>query len=66
MFMLSFITTLGMPASRFDSLLSQVALGKLQPGKMVNREIKLSEVEGIFQDMTNFATTGTFIVTDYS
>lgn len=62
----SFITTLGMPASRFDSLLSQVALGKLQPGKMVNREIKLSEVEGIFQGMTNFATTGTFIVTDYS
>lgn len=34
--------------------------------KMVTREIKLSEVEWIFEDMSNFATTGTFVVTDYS
>ncbi|MDN7246418.1 zinc-binding dehydrogenase [Planococcus shenhongbingii] len=61
----SFITTLGIPAFRFTSLLEQVALGKLQPGKMVTREIGLSEVEGIFEDMSNFATTGTFVVTDY-
>ncbi|WP_088008326.1 zinc-binding dehydrogenase [Indiicoccus explosivorum] len=62
----SFITTLGIPAFRFTKLLEQVALGKLQPGKMVTDEIKLSEVEGIFHDMTNFKTTGTFVVTDYS
>ncbi|WP_067726997.1 zinc-binding dehydrogenase [Oceanobacillus damuensis] len=62
----SFITTLGIPAYRFGSLLEQVAQDKLQPGKMVTRNIKLSEVEGIFEDMSNFKTTGTFVVTDYS
>lgn len=62
----SFITTLGIPAYRFDTLLDQVAKGKLQPGKMVTAEIKLSEVEGIFEDMSNFKTTGTFVVTDFS
>ena len=62
----SFITTLGIPAGRFTSLLEQVALGNLKPGKMVTRNIKLSEVEGIFEDMSNFATKGTFVVTDFS
>jgi len=62
----SFITTLGIPGGRFAPLLEQVALGSLQPGKMVTRNIKLSEVEGIFEDMSNFATKGTFVVTDFS
>ncbi|WP_163969695.1 zinc-binding dehydrogenase [Oceanobacillus halotolerans] len=62
----SFITTLGMPAHRFDSMLSLVSQGKLQPGKMVTDEISLSQVENIFEDMSNYKTTGTFIVTDYA
>ncbi|WP_138419636.1 zinc-binding dehydrogenase [Aquibacillus sediminis] len=62
----SFITTLGMPAHRFSSMLSMVGQGKLNPGNMVTGEIALSEVEGIFHDMSNFKTTGTYVVTDFT
>lgn len=62
----SFITTLGIPANRFSYLLDQVAEGKLNPSKMVSGHIKLSEVEKIFEDMSNYKVTGTYVVTDYS
>jgi D-arabinose 1-dehydrogenase-like Zn-dependent alcohol dehydrogenase len=59
-------TTLGMPAHRFKSMLPLVAQGRLNPGRMVNREVSLSEVNSIFEDMSNFATTGTFVVTKFA
>ena len=59
-------TTLGMPAHRFNSMLPLVANGRLNPGKMVTREISLSEVNAIFEDMSKFATTGTFVVTKFA
>jgi len=59
------ITTLGMPAHHYEPMLAQVALGKLQPGKMVSGEISLSEVEKIFEDMSNFNVTGTYVVTKF-
>ncbi|MCD2137540.1 zinc-binding dehydrogenase [Salinicoccus halitifaciens] len=62
----SIITTLGIPAARFGPLLNQVALDKLNPSKMVSGHIKLSEVENVFQDMSDYKVTGTYVVTDYS
>lgn len=62
----SFITTLGIPASRFTPLLNQVALGKLNPSKMVSGHIKLSDVENIYHDMSDFKVTGTYVVTDFN
>lgn len=62
----SFITTLGIPASRFTPLLHQVASGKLDPSKMVSGHIKLSDVEKIFQDMSDFKVKGTYVVTDFN
>lgn len=62
---ISFITSFGMPAYRFNSLLPLVINGKLTPGKMVTREVSLSEVNGIFEDMSSFKTTGTFVVTKF-
>lgn len=62
----SFITTLGIPASRFTPLLNQVASGKLDPSKMVSGHIKLSEVENIYRDMSDFKVTGTYVVTDFN
>jgi D-arabinose 1-dehydrogenase-like Zn-dependent alcohol dehydrogenase len=60
-----FITTFGMPVHRFSSLLSFVSQGKLSPGKMVNREVSLSEVNGLFEAMSQNALTGTFVVTKF-
>ncbi|MCQ6279504.1 zinc-binding dehydrogenase [Bacillus sp. EB600] len=62
---IQFVTTLGMPAHRFNAMLPLVAQGRLTPGKMVNREISLSEVNSIFEGMSNFTNTGTFVVTKY-
>jgi propanol-preferring alcohol dehydrogenase len=62
---LKIIGTLGMAPSRYGSMVPLVSQGKLHPGRMVNREISLSEVEGVFEDMTRSATTGTFVVTRY-
>lgn len=33
---------------------------------MVSGHIKLSEVEKICEDMSNYKVTGTYVVTDYS
>ena len=62
---LKMIGSLGMAPSRYDSMVPLVTQKKLQPGRMVNREIALSEVEGIFHDMTRSANNGTFVVTKY-
>lgn len=54
-----------MPAHRFNSMLPLVAQGRLNPGRMVTREVSLSEVQSIFEEMSKFATTGTFVVTKF-
>lgn len=63
---INFITTLGMPAHRFGSLLPLVTTGRLTPGKMVTREIALSEVNDIFTAMSSYSNTGTFVVTKFA
>ncbi|MBD7936317.1 MULTISPECIES: zinc-binding dehydrogenase [Cytobacillus] len=62
---IQFIGTLGMPNHRFDSLLPLVLQGKITPGKMVTAEISLSEVTKIFEEMSNYNTSGTYIVTEF-
>lgn len=62
---IEFITTLGMQAHRYGAMLPLVVQGRLSPQVMVNREISLSEVQGIFEDMTRNANTGTFVVTKF-
>lgn len=62
---LSLIGTIGMPPFRFDAMLPLVASGRLTPGKMVTGEISLSEVGGIFEQMTRSSVTGTYVVTKF-
>ncbi|WP_308645031.1 zinc-binding dehydrogenase [Paenibacillus sp. EPM92] len=62
---LSFITSFGMPAHRYHAVLPLVSNGKLTPGKMVTREVSLSEVNGIFEEMSSFTNTGTYVVTKF-
>lgn len=63
---IQFMGTFGMPNHRFDSLLPLVLQGKITPGKMVTAQIALSEVTKIFEEMSTFNTTGTYIVTEFS
>lgn len=62
---LQIIGTLGMAPHRFTSMIPLVASGRLTPGKLVTREIGLSEVPDVFERMTRSALTGTCVVTDF-
>lgn len=62
---LRMIGSIGMPPHRYASMLPLIEDKKLTPGKMVTREISLSEVESIFESMTQSANTGTFVVTKF-
>jgi hypothetical protein len=54
-----------MAAHRFGSMLPMIVQGRLSPGKMINREISLSEVGSIFDSMTKSTNTGAFVVTQF-
>lgn len=62
---LKLLGSLGMAPHRFASMVPLIVQGKLAPGKMVTREISLSEVEAVFEDMTKAVNTGTFVVTKF-
>jgi len=62
---LKLLGSLGMPAQGFTSMMPMVAQGRLTPGKMVTREIALSEVVSVFESMTKSANTGAHVVTAF-
>ena len=62
---LKMIGSIGMSPHRYASMIPMVVQKQLTPGKMVSREISLSEVETNFESMTKSATTGTFVVTQF-
>jgi len=63
---LKLLGSLGMPAHDFDAMMPMVAQGRLAPGKMVTREISLSEVVDVFESMTKATNTGAHVVTKFS
>ncbi len=62
---LTLVGSLGMAAHRFEAMIPMVVQGRLNPERMVNREITLSEVEGVFENMTKSAGAGAFVVTQF-
>ena len=62
---LQIIGTIGMASHRYTSMIPLVASGRLTPGKIVTREIGLSEVPDVFERMTRSEITGTFVVTEF-
>jgi len=55
----------GMPTPNFPALLALVAQGKVQPDKLVTKQVRLDEVTGEFEDMSTFATLGFSVITDF-
>jgi propanol-preferring alcohol dehydrogenase len=62
---LRLIGSLGMPAHRFSQMLPMIVQGKLTPAKLINREVRLSDVGSIFESMTKATNSGAFVVTDF-
>jgi D-arabinose 1-dehydrogenase-like Zn-dependent alcohol dehydrogenase len=62
---LEIVGSLGNPHPAYPGLLSLVAQGRLQPKKLVEREIALDEVNDVFNRMTDFRTQGLNVVTRF-
>ena len=55
----------GMPPTRYDELLPLIERGRLDPGRLVSREVSLDEVSERLAAMTDYGTEGIEVVTDF-
>ena len=55
----------GMPPTRYDELLPLVENGRLDPGRLVTREVPLEDVSERLAAMTDYATEGIEVLTDF-
>lgn len=62
---IQFLTTVGMPTHRYNYLLPLVASGRVNPGLMVTKEVALSDVNDVFEEMSSYSHTGTYVVTKF-
>ena len=59
------IGSLGMQAPNFGRMLQMVEAGRLNPGKLVHRKIKLEEASGVLEAMDKYGTVGVTVITQY-
>jgi len=59
------IGSLGMQAPNFGRMLQMVENGKLNPGKLVHKKIKLEEASGVLESMDKYATVGVTVISQY-
>ncbi len=57
--------SLGMQAPNFAGMLQMVEAGRLNPGKLVHRRIKLEEASGVLEAMDKYGTVGVTVITQY-
>jgi len=59
------IGSLGMQAPNFGRMLQMVENGKLNPGKLVHKKIKLEEASGVLESMDKYGTIGVTVINQY-
>ena len=62
---LQLIASLGMPASRYPSMLAMVAAKKLRPGDMITETVGLAGASRVLEEMTGFQNVGMSIINEY-
>ena len=62
---LQLIATLGMPVSRYASMLQMVEAKKLQPAAMVTETVPLAVASRVLEEMTTFQNVGMSIINEY-
>jgi alcohol dehydrogenase len=62
---ISFLGSRGMPPTRYDELLSLLRAGDIDPGRVVTREVALSDVPDRLAAMSDYGTRGVEVVTDF-
>ncbi len=59
------IGSLGMQAPHFTRMLSMVEAGRLNPGRLVHRKIKLEEASSVLESMDKYGTIGVTVIAKY-
>ncbi len=59
------IGSLGMQAPDFPQMLRMVESGRLKPGKLVHRTIKIEEAGGVLETMDKYGTVGVTVINQY-
>ncbi|MCF6159346.1 MAG: alcohol dehydrogenase [wastewater metagenome] len=62
---IEFIGSLGCPVTSYPGLLALIARGKLNPKRLVKNTITADKINQVLSSMTNFATTGFHVITDW-
>jgi propanol-preferring alcohol dehydrogenase len=62
---LEFITSLGCPVSTYPGLLALVAMGRLDPKRLISRTLPIEEVNDVLDAMTTFGTIGLAVITTW-
>jgi D-arabinose 1-dehydrogenase-like Zn-dependent alcohol dehydrogenase len=57
--------SVGMQASHFGGMLQMVEAGRLKPGKLVHRKVKLEEASGVLESMDKYGTIGVTVIAQY-
>jgi alcohol dehydrogenase len=65
-FELEILGSHGMQAHRYDNMLSMVSSGKLAPGRLIGKQISLSESITALMNMNKFEGTGVTVITDFA
>ncbi|QSO46194.1 zinc-dependent alcohol dehydrogenase family protein [Alicyclobacillus mengziensis] len=62
---LRLVGSLGMPVHRYPQMLQMVSEGRLRPGDLVTNTVSIEEAGKTLQSMSDFATMGVTVVTDW-
>ncbi|EFM08553.1 Alcohol dehydrogenase zinc-binding domain protein [Paenibacillus curdlanolyticus YK9] len=62
---LSLLGSVSMPIPEYREMLQMVEKGKLNPGRLVTKQIALDDINSAFEDMTNYAGFGLTVVTKF-
>jgi alcohol dehydrogenase len=60
-----FLGSRGMPPSRYDELLTMIAVGRLDPGALVTNRVSLTTVSDRLAAMSDYETNGIEVVTEF-
>lgn len=61
-----FIGSLGIPHPDYPRLLAMISDGRLKPDSLIEREVNLESINEVFDNMTQFRTSGFNVITDFS
>jgi D-arabinose 1-dehydrogenase-like Zn-dependent alcohol dehydrogenase len=62
---IDFRGSLGMPTTQFDEIFRMIENDKVQPEKLITKEVSLDDVNDRLEAMSNFETKGMEVITDF-